>query len=313
MMATVLRPEALHALPRVAPGSAALAEALVALLEADGIGASIVRDAPAGPWFACPDGVRFRVPGGPALAPERVGDAVALLDRADPLLMRIERALGVTFEPETVDDGEPEPGLILSLAAEDVGVTIAFPLDHRAGPQWEAQARALRPAESQLPLVLRLLVAGPRIGVDEAGALAAGDLVLIGARPGATIEASDGAARTGQLDLFSGSFTLHPEGNPMAADSAAPRDFAVPLTVRLPERATSAASLATLRPGTALPLGPITEGMPVELLVAGRLLARGELVQLGDRFAVLIEERAGIEDVDARPIEVEVDGAEAQA
>ncbi|HVJ01023.1 MAG TPA: FliM/FliN family flagellar motor switch protein, partial [Sphingomonas sp.] len=231
----------------------------------------------------------------------------------DPLLTRAETALGIALEPDAVEDGGPAPCVVLSLAAEGVGATMTVPLDHPARAQWETQAGALRPADARLPVVLRLLVAGPRLGVDEAGALVAGDLVLIGTRPGATIEASDGASRAGQLDLVSGSFTLHPEGNPMAADpaaSAAPRDFAVPLTVRLPDRATSAASLAALRPGTALPLGPLTDGMPVELLVAGRLLARGELVQLGDRFAVLIEERAAMDDVDAAG---PVDTAEAQA
>ncbi len=51
--------------------------------------------------------------------------------------------------------------------------------------------------------------------------------------------------------------------------------------------------------------------MPVELLVAGRLLARGELVQLGNRFAVLIEERAAIDDRDAaEPVQID---AEAEA
>jgi flagellar motor switch/type III secretory pathway protein FliN len=59
---------------------------------------------------------------------------------------------------------------------------------------------------------------------------------------------------------------------------------------------TSAASLSSLAPGMTLALGPLTEGMPIELRVADRLLARGELVQLGDRFAVLIESRADIAD-----------------
>jgi hypothetical protein len=53
--------------------------------------------------------------------------------------------------------------------------------------------------------------------------------------------------------------------------------------------------------------------MPIELLVAGRPLARGELVQLGDRFAVLIEERAPIDDGIAEPIEIDPEAAEAQA
>ncbi len=167
---------------------------------------------------------------------------------------------------------------------------------------------------ASVPVVFRLLVEGPRLPVAEAGDLAPGDLVLLAARPGATLDADNGTAFAGQCDLSSGSFTPHPQGGPMAADSSAPRDFAVPLTLRLPDRMTSAASLAALRPGMALPLGPLTEGMPVELLVAGRPLARGELVQLGDRFAVLIEERAAIDDGgDAEPVEVDPEAAEERA
>jgi flagellar motor switch/type III secretory pathway protein FliN len=316
-MATALRLDALSSLPRVEPGMAALAEALIALMEADGIDAAIVQDAPAGPWFLCSDGVRFRAAGGPPLSAERVGDAIALLDRADPLLARVETALGIALEPGAIEDGESAPCVVLSLTTGGIAGTIAFPIDHPGRTEWEARAHALRPADARLPVVLRVLAAGPRLGVAEAGALAAGDLVLIGARPAAVIESSASSAISGQLDLASGGFTLHPEGDPMASEpaaSAAHRDFAVPLTVRLPDRATSAAALAALRPGTALPLGPLTDGLPVELLVAGRLLARGELVQLGDRFAVLIEERAQIDDSDAsEPVEIDTDAAEARA
>lgn len=316
-MATAIRLGALSSLPRLEPSTAALAEALIALLEAEGINTGIVGDSPSGPWFACPGGVRFRVADGPPLSPERVGDAIALLDRADPLLARVEAALGIALEPGAVEDGEPSRCVVLSLAAEGVASTIAFPIDHPERAEWEARSHALRPADARLPVVLHVLAAGPRLGVAETGALAAGDLVLIGARPAAVVEASDGSAFTGQLDLATGGFTLHSQGDPMASEpaaSAAQRDFAVPLTLRLPDRATSAASLAALRPGTALPLGPLTDGMPVELLVAGRLLARGELVQLGDRFAVLIEERAQIDDSDAsEPLEIDTDAAEARA
>jgi flagellar motor switch/type III secretory pathway protein FliN len=158
-----------------------------------------------------------------------------------------------------------------------------------------------------MPAVLRILVHGPRVGIAEAGDLAAGDLVLLSPRPAATIEQDDGAGHTGQLDFATGNFTPHPQGAPMADEPPA-RDFAVPLTLRLPDRATSAASLAALRPGMALPLGPLTDGMPIELLVAGRPLARGELVQLGERFAVLIEELSAIDDTGAaEPVEIDAD------
>lgn len=315
-MATAIRLEALDALPRVDPAGAAMGEHVMGLLEAAGVDAARVEQAPAGLWFACEQGVRFRVAGGPPIDAERIEGAIALLDRADPLLTRVETALALALDPLAVDDCAGTPGIALALAAEGVAATIFLPRDHPARRSWETKAAALQPDSDRRPSLVRILITGPRIPIAEAGALAAGDLVLIAARPAALLEPIEGSGIGGQIDLASGSFTPHPEGNPMAAEPAASRDFAVPLSIRLPDRATSAASLAALRPGTALPLGPLTDGMPVELLVAGRLLARGELVQLGDRFAVLIEERAAIDDLaSAEPLDVgiEANAAEARA
>ena len=75
----------------------------------------------------------------------------------------------------------------------------------------------------------------------------------------------------------------------MAESDSPARDFAVPLTIRLPDRMTSAASLAALRPGTTLPLGPLTDGMAVELLVAGRPAStRGALVRWDEHPAASV-------------------------
>jgi flagellar motor switch/type III secretory pathway protein FliN len=190
---------------------------------------------------------------------------------------------------------------------------IAIPVTHPQRDEWRARAQALSVPAAQMPVLLRVLVRGPRIGIAEAGDLAPGDLILFDARPAVTIESEGDAGRDGQLDFASGNFTLHPQGAPMAAEPSS-RDFAVPLTLRLPDRATSAAGLAALRPGMALPLGPLTDGMPVELLVAGRPLARGELVQLGDRFAVLIEALSAIDDAGmADPVEIDADAQEMPA
>jgi flagellar motor switch/type III secretory pathway protein FliN len=318
-MATALALDGLTDLPRLDPGVAVLGAVLCALIGDAGFDTAIVRaPQPVAAWFACAGGVRFRIlrcDGRAALLdPERTGDAVALLDRAEPVLERLEQALELMLEPGALDEERIIDAVIVSFSDAGTSGLIAVPIDHAARAGWEERARSLDPVAAALPVVVRLLVEGPRLPVAEAGDLMPGDLVLLVARPGATLEADTGTALAGQCDLLSGSFTPHPQGGPMAADTpAAPRDFAVPLTLRLPDRMTSAASLAGLRPGMALPLGPITEGMPVELLVAGRPLARGELVQLGDRFAVLIEERAAIDDVVADPVEVDPEAAEARA
>jgi flagellar motor switch/type III secretory pathway protein FliN len=305
-MATALCFEALRGLRRLDPATSALGGAVSGLLEACGIQATIVHAIAPGAWFGCGDAIRFRMLDSRPLDETRIGDAVRILDDAEPLLERLEQGLGISLEPAGILEGDPDRSVVLLVRSEALAAELALPVDHPAAQRWHAEAQALDPAPAATPLVLRILVDGPRLPMAEAGSLEPGDLVLLSTRTAATLEAGPIGSITGLLDFLSGAFTLQPQGTTMAADgpgSATSRDFAVPLTLRLPERMTSAASLADLRPGTALPLGPLTDGMPVELLVAGRALARGELVQLGDRFAVLIEERVGIDDRPAPSIE----------
>ncbi|MET3712681.1 flagellar motor switch/type III secretory pathway protein FliN [Sphingomonas trueperi] len=304
-MATMLRLDALD-LPRVDPARDALAGAVARLLEHAGFAVEIVAAPPRGSWFRCADGSRFR-PGGTALHPERIAEAAAALDDAAPLLLALEQVLGLQLEPEDLGSAPDDAALHFTLSREGLDTALLLPCDHPHAANWLTEADGLTPLAARLPVLAQLLVQGPRLGIAEAGDLAPGDLVLIGARPRATLEAPH-FGQAGQFDLAAGSFTPHPDGAPMESSDAAPspRDFAVPLTLRLPEQRVSAAALADLRPGVALPLGPVSEGMAVELLVAGSPLARGELVQLGDRFAVLIESRVDLAEGAVRqPVEVE--------
>jgi flagellar motor switch protein FliM len=66
--------------------------------------------------------------------------------------------------------------------------------------------------------------------------------------------------------------------------------FTVPVTLRLPEQAVDAATLAALTPGMVIPLSPLVQGLQVDLLVGGRRIARGEIVEMGASFAVHVDE-----------------------
>jgi flagellar motor switch/type III secretory pathway protein FliN len=68
----------------------------------------------------------------------------------------------------------------------------------------------------------------------------------------------------------------------------------VPVTVRLPAQHFGAAALAALGQGSTLPLAPLTQGLQVELLVGGRKIAEGEIVEIGDNFGILIAQTAGV-------------------
>lgn len=314
-MASAATLDALSALPAIDPETAALGHVLCALIGNAGMEVSLVRESDATLWFGARDDVRFTIArsGGHAavLDVDRLGDTVALLDAVDPALIAIEQALELSLEPQTLDAGHPADAVIVQAADDDSVVLIAVPVAHAGREKWFARARSIAPSDAHMPIVVQCQVEGPRVAIAEAGELTAGDLILIGARVAAHLHASDGSTVAGQIEFASGLFAPHSQGGQMADTDAPPaRDFAVPLTIRLPDRMTSAASLAALRPGTTLPLGPLTDGMAVDLLVAGRLLAKGELVQMGDRFGVLVEERATLEDVPPANAEQGMEDAE---
>lgn len=75
------------------------------------------------------------------------------------------------------------------------------------------------------------------------------------------------------------------------ANGNASAGFSVPISIRLPDRVTSVSELSAMRPGTTLNIGAVTHGLPVCVLVGDQEIARGELVQVGDQFAVMIEQK----------------------
>ncbi len=287
--------DGLTALPRIDPHDAALGRALAATVGDTNIRAAIGGDRGAGGWF-CAEGIDFAVAGQTLLRAGRVDDAVALLDRIDPLLDHIEHRLGVALDPSDIVDTPRDDSVMITVGSGADTLWLAIARDHPQAPQWIAAADRAAADARALPCPLRFEIVGPRLAIAEAGALAAGDLILIAQAPLAKLIKPDGDSVAGQLTLATGLFTHAFQGSPMAEATAATQDFVVPLSIRLPDRMTSAATLAALVPGATLPLGPLTDGMPVTLLVGDRELARGELVQLGERFAILIEGRATIDD-----------------
>ncbi len=286
-------------LRRIDPDDAALGSALCLLLRSDDVRTKLVRPAPGAAWFATGDGAHFHVARSDGravpLSPDRISDAVGALDHVDPMLVAIERALSISMDADAITEESPDQAIIVALACGADEIHLSIPRDHARCEDWLRCAAILPPVAMDMPCVIQIEAAGPRLTIAEASDLSDGDVLLIPNHTAATLSAVHIAAVAGMIDLTTGNFSAGQTGASMPDDTPA-SDFMVPLTIRLPDRMTSAASLAALGPGTTLPLGPLTEGMPVELRVADRLLARGELVQLGDRFAVLIESREDIAD-----------------
>ena len=63
----------------------------------------------------------------------------------------------------------------------------------------------------------------------------------------------------------------------------------VPVTIHLADMAVDQADLARLGETGTFDLGAVHEGLSATLLIAGRRIGQGEIVRIGDRFAVLLD------------------------
>ncbi|MGK6325157.1 FliM/FliN family flagellar motor switch protein [Sphingomonas sp. DT-51] len=263
----------------------------------------ITRDAGAGPWLVGADGVALRIDtleGREAsLHPERVEAAVAALDQVEPLLDLIEASTGLVIEPDSAIGTPAGDAIMISVAAfrDEIAVAelaIAIPPTLVAAMPVDTARLAAR--SGSVPVAGSLSATAVLLTVEEAGALAVGDLVVLagGAWRGVLDVGTIGQWRV-RFDPANGR-AVADEGEPMGmdvpADGEVLRAFRVPLELRVEGAAATLGELAALREGGALALGPLDEGLRVTLCVGGRVLGRGEIVQLGDRFAVVVEQLA---------------------
>jgi hypothetical protein len=233
------------------------------------------------------------------LDPSRVEAAAAALDAIDPVLDQLEAVLGIALEPLDLLTAPITDAILIEIACRD-GQDVRHVLQLAAKPStlnlahMNAARSTARAALRDAPCPFTITATAADLSIDDASDLACGDLLIIGSRastrlqwPAQSADGDQQHSNSGWLDLTTG---LYLEGDNMSANPGR-GGFAVPVTIALPPKTTSVEVLANLKPGATLPLGPITAGLIVDVQVGGRALARGELVQIGDQFAVLIEER----------------------
>ncbi len=267
------------------------------------------------PFFRTADNVSFCVANLAGLSrlthPSDIDAACDVLDLADDLLTHIERALSISLAPVDVLPvfSRSESDVTFEMYNHETKVSVVIPENHPNTAAWIASIDALPASLIDLPLLVQLSISGPRLPLAEASGIAGGDLLLLAAQTMATLKicTHDNAPElpaggAGLFNLHSGVFCIgEPQtndniGEDMHADDefTSAKQFGalqVPVTIRLPEKLVRAADIAALRPGGTLQLGAMVQGLVAELVIGGKILAKGEIVQMGDAFALLIEER----------------------
>lgn len=262
-------------------------------------------------WADCSGGLFLhvnRVAGRACIFDEaRLDDLAKALDQAEPLLAHVETRLARALDPQLIVGSLPEGSQLFDIGTADQAHRILLALAPDAVIDAGLHA-ATEPDWSRVPCRYEVRVSAAALAIDTASRIAAGDLLLIGrAAVAARIDWPAPGERpvpsstiSGRLNLASGLFIMNDKGLAMSTDgnspssSAAPggaaSEFTVPLTIRLPDRVTSVAELSAMHPGTTLNVGAVTQGIQLSVQVGNQEIARGQLVQVADQFAVLIEE-----------------------
>ena len=231
--------------------------------------------------------------------PERIAALASLLMEADIVLSALELKLGVGLEPDNIVDRNPDGARLLELDFYSGSVLLhriwlGFPSGFAlpADPTTES----INATHVAVAVALQSVVAS--LDVDDASAIGVGDLLILRAGRWPTKLETPFGAVDGQLDPQANQFSIA-NGETMQGQSMTNDDNAgegggfgalhVPVSIRLPDQSMTIEELGKLRAGLAVPVGQVTAGVQVELLVAGRLIAKGELVRLGEQFAVHID------------------------
>jgi flagellar motor switch/type III secretory pathway protein FliN len=300
---------AIRSLKRLEPSDVEARNLLLHLLGT--VGAAATADFGTAPeyWFDAGENSGFALSvEGMGLASLDTDLACDMLDAAEPLLQTIEDLLSMTLEP---NDLRPRAqimqgraaSLVATLSSANLTLWMALPPDAVDIGAWRKKAASLPSKPAVVPVQIMVMLSAARLTLDQAASVASGDMLLLARNIPAMVTPAEGVLVdevNGHFECRSGAFcagTVFDDGdtemaddNPEQSSSTAPA-FTVPITLRLPGQFIDAGTLAALASGYVLPLSPLVQGLQVDILVGGKRIARGEIVELGDSFAVHIDER----------------------
>jgi flagellar motor switch/type III secretory pathway protein FliN len=228
------------------------------------------------------------------------------LDASDGLLRHVEHSLGITldplaFSPAAATAFDDDAAYVFSLSDDAQSVLFAILADAETAQSWAGRAEALPVDLATILLLVKLSCIAARLPLEHAAGIGAGDLLLLPHRLIATLATANGQIEQGHFETASGNWRSggFAEAEDQMADDIDGLEtgdlngrggFTVPVTLHLPEQAVNAATLSALAPGMVIALSPLVQGLQVDLLIGGRRIARGEIVEMGENFAVHIDE-----------------------
>ncbi len=215
-------------------------------------------------------------------------DLVACLDMHDDTMRQIEDAIGLAAEFH-------DYGPLAEAAA-----VIALARDGAAIGRVAIRKRVIVIHRKESLAILSLGFIAARLPIADAERLSPGDMLILERGPWSVIDCPS--------DLSVKPLGLHPETGVIAlvlapSQSAAstppepinmtqPNDVAglkVAVALHLADIALTTDELSALSERGTLDIGAVNEGLSATLSVGGRTIGRGEIVRLGDRFAVLLD------------------------
>ncbi|MBX7482736.1 FliM/FliN family flagellar motor switch protein [Qipengyuania qiaonensis] len=224
---------------------------------------------------------------------ENLDAQMELLSHYDAALCAFERATGLAFDPATVTTDWRAGARWVELRYGEHRFAFGFEpqrIDAAKLPPLEPE-----PAVSRTPFPVVLSFRTGNAPLTEVEALSSGGLLSLSAGPYPTIlETPLGARRlpghwTPKTGVFAPATCQGEQAMSEPKQGAAPAGLHVPLTIRLPQMAVPAAEIEALAEGGTVTLTPLSEGLAAELLVAGQIVAAGEIVRLGGSFAFLVD------------------------
>ncbi|MFC4293091.1 hypothetical protein ACFOWX_11760 [Sphingorhabdus arenilitoris] len=252
--------------------------------------------------------------GAPLLPANSAEAAMPILDLFDPLLSRIEAAIGLPLDPATI---APFPQWQSAAGAYnayhitlgDEAMILFIADNHPRQVLWQQAAALLPPDPATLKLPARLALHGGELSLDGAQGLAIGDWLLLPQSAAASLTLRQAAPNVAQHieaigcpPVLTGIFALHtgqfePSADGAGADHMGSAGECAAWQFHTSFNGINADRLLDIAAGEPAVIAPLAEGQAGEIFIADRAVALGRILSLRDRMAVAVDEIYGDETV----------------